>query len=420
VSETTRRVNKGSNEVEDHSDESLPLAGIRVIAIEQLQAMPFATQLLAWLGADVVKIEPLAGEAGRSASPSLTDVDGESVGATYLRNNLAKRTLSVDLKNPQGRELVLEMIGNFDVLAENFKPGSLSGMGLGYDDVHRRHPDVVYASVSGFGNDDTSPYREWPAYAPIVEAMAGFYDLRREEGSPPKVGLGAAFGDICAAMFAAVGILAGMHKRDRTGIGEHVDVAMFDAMIAFGDMISFMPSMGVLHPVRQPRGIVNAFAAADGYFVIAVLREHQFARLANLIGSPGWLTDPRLSSRTDWVAHLDDLIRPAIETWARDLTRLEACNILASEGIAAGPSYTEHDIRSDPHVLAHQMLLEVDRPDTGGPLVISGQPIRFSESNCVARGRWPQLGEHTDSLLQDELGISSAGVDELRKMGVVR
>ena len=160
-----------------------PLDGVRVLAAEQMQALPYATQLLARLGADVVKVEhPGSGESGRGSFPHMLDPEGRKVGATFLRNNLGKRSVGLDLKHSEGRELFLALAGRFDVVCENFKAGTMDRLGLGYDAVAERHPAVVYLSLSGFGNTVDTPYRSWPAYAAIVEGMSGIYEYRREPG----------------------------------------------------------------------------------------------------------------------------------------------------------------------------------------------------------------------------------------------
>src|SRR5205823_10998748 len=162
-----------------------PLDGVRVLAAEQMQALPYATQLLARLGADVVKVEPPAGESGRGSQPSMLDPQGRVVGATFLRNNLNKRSICIDLKSPQGRELFLDLVPHFDVVAENFKAGTMGRLGLGYDVLSALHPGVISVSVSGFGASG-SPYSSWPAYASIVEAMSGIYEFLNPPGEPPR------------------------------------------------------------------------------------------------------------------------------------------------------------------------------------------------------------------------------------------
>src|SRR5436305_13672443 len=207
-----------------------PREGVRILAAEQMQALPYATQLLARLGADVVKVEPPAGESGRASQPAMLDPQGRPVGATVLRNNLGKRSVAIDLKSDKGRELFLELVPRFDVVAENFKAGTMDRLGLGYDAVRAAHPSVIYASVSGFGSDG-SPYGSWPAYASIVEAMSGIYDYTRRPDEPPRANPVGALGDISSALFAAIGILAALRHRDLTGEAQRLDVAMTDAPV---------------------------------------------------------------------------------------------------------------------------------------------------------------------------------------------
>ena len=207
------------------TDEALnhgrPLEGVRVLALEQMQALPFATQLLARLGAEVVKVEaPDGGDSGRPRHARRCPIPtGRMVGATFLRNNLNKRSISINLKDPRGRQLVLDLAGRFDVFAENFKGGALARLGLAYDDVRAVNERIIYVSVSGFGSDDASPYHHWPAYAPVVEAMSGLYETKRRDGEAPRVAPGGSLGDMGTSMFATVGILAALYQRDRTRVG---------------------------------------------------------------------------------------------------------------------------------------------------------------------------------------------------------
>ena len=397
-----------------------PLDGVRVLAIEQMQAMPFATQLLAHLGAEVVKVEhPRDGESGRAAAPSLRDVDGRSVGATYLRNNLSKRSIGIDLKHPDGVALVRRLAPRFDVLAENFRPGTLDRLGLGYGDLAPLHPGLVYVSVSGFGSLAPSPYTDWPAYAVVAEAMAGFYSFRPEPGRRPNIGVAGALGDIGAALFAAVGTLAALQGRARSGRGQRVDVAMFDAVLSIMDMVPFNASLGIDNSLAAWPGICSAFAARDGLFVMQIGREHHFERLAHAVGHPEWLADPRLATREGWRDRLEDVIRPAVEDWAKDRTKLEAARVLAEQGIVAGPSFDAEDLARDPHVAAHEMVISVPRPDGAGDVRISGNPIKLSDSAPRPPQRWPALGADTEAVLVRELGLSQAELVRLRQNGVV-
>jgi formyl-CoA transferase len=399
-----------------------PLDGVRVLAVEQMQALPFATQLLAHLGAEVVKVEhPVSGESGRGSRPQITDRDGRAVGATYLRNNLSKKSLALDLKHPEGRALFLRLVPHFDVVAENFKAGTMERLGLGYEALAELHPRLVYLSISGFGNRADSPYASWPAYAPVVEAMSGLYEPNREPGKPPPVVVAGALGDNASALYAIIGTLAALRHRDRTGRGQQVDLAMYDAMIAMTDMVPFMWSMGEPPSAATAgrTGMVAAFAARDGHFVVAIFRDPQFERLARLVGRPEWCEDERFATREGWATHRESVIRPALEEWAAGLSKLEASRRLAAEGIPAGPSHRAEDIAADPHVRERDMLVEVPRPDADRPMLLVGNPVKLSD---VAEGpltRFPTLGEHTDEILGELLGLDEAELVRLRDRGAI-
>jgi crotonobetainyl-CoA:carnitine CoA-transferase CaiB-like acyl-CoA transferase len=397
-----------------------PLDGVRVLAAEQMQALPFATQLLARLGAEVVKVEhPVHGESGRGASPAMTDPDGRPVGATFLRNNLSKHSVGLDLKSEAGRRLFIDLAGRFDVVAENFKAGTMDRLGLGYGTINEHHPRVVYVSVSGFGNDEDSPYTAWPAYASIVEAMSGVYDWARRPGEPPRPNPVGALGDISSGLFAVIGVLAALRHRDATGRGQHVDVAMLDALLSMTDVVTNLWSLG-LRPDEPMPLILDAFAARDGYVVTQIVREHQFVALARLIGREEWLDDPRFADRQGWGDHLETDIRPALEAWLSTRTRLEATEELSAAGIAAGPCATAPEVIADPHVAARDMLVEMPRTDgIDDPVLIPGNPVKLSEVAQGPETRIPWVGEHTDEVLTTELGLSSARLADLRSAGVI-
>ncbi|HEY4376655.1 MAG TPA: CaiB/BaiF CoA-transferase family protein, partial [Acidimicrobiales bacterium] len=239
-----------------------PLDGIRILAAEQMQALPYATQLLARLGAEVVKVEhPTLGDSGRASSPFMLDPQGRRNGATFLRNNFNKRSVGIDLKTPEGQALFLDLVPQFDVVAENFKSGTLDRLGLGYEVIAARNPRAIHVSLSGFGAD--SPYRDWSAYASIVEAMSGIYQYKAGDAPPTTIPVGA-LGDISTALFAVVGILAALRHRDRTGEGQHVDVAMLDAMLAMTDIVTSLWSLGVRPDPDHLLGLIcEGFRCSD-------------------------------------------------------------------------------------------------------------------------------------------------------------
>ena len=397
-----------------------PLDGVRILALEQMQALPYATQLLARLGAEVVKVEnPHGGDLGRGSQPAMTAPDGRSVGATFLRNNLNKRSICIDLKSDVGRDLVLRLAPRFDVVAENSKAGAMARLGLGYDDVAAVHPSVVYLSVSGFGSTVESPYDSWPAFAPIVEAMSGIYELKRRGDEPPLVAPVGALGDIGSGLYAVIGVLAALRHRDATGEGQHVDIAMYDAMVAMTDIVTSFWSLGLRGGNLAPL-IMDGFRAADGWFIVQVGREPQFAKLADLVGQPDWVDDPRFAERQGWVQHLDDVIRPAVEAWAAGRTRLEACEAMSAAGIAAGPCFRDDEVVTDPHVAARHMLVEMPRTDgVEQPVLVPGNPVKMTGMSEGPETRVPWLGEHTDAVLGEELALSPADLARLRSEGVI-
>jgi len=396
-----------------------PLEGVRILALEQMQALPFATQLLGRLGADVVKVEPPGGDSARASLPAMSDPRGRPVGATYLRNNLGKRSLCLDLRDPRGRELLLRLAPRFDVIAENSKAGSMARLGLGYEDIAAVHPAGIYVSVSGFGNTAPTPYQGWPAYAPIVEAMSGIYEMKRVGDSPPVVAPVGALGDIGAALFATIGILAALRHRETTGRGQYVDIAMLDTLIAMTDIVTNFWSMGLRGGNLGPL-ILHGFRAKDGWFVLQVARDNHFAALVRLIGRPEFARDERFATRQGWVDHLEETLRPAIESWAADKGKIEVCHAMAAAGVAAGPCLDAEDIVTDEHVAARRMLVELPRTDgVAQPVLVPGNPVKLSAVAESPDTRVPWLGEHTDELLQGELGLTTDDIRTLRAEGVL-
>jgi formyl-CoA transferase len=402
--------------------QSRPLDGVRVLALEQMQALPFATQLLARLGADVVKVEPVGpGDSGRGSLPALTDPHGRRVGATFLRNNLGKRSVCVNLKDPRGRDLVLRLAPRFDVIAENSRAGAMARLGLGYEDIRAVHPAGIYVSVSGFGNTVATPYRDWPAFAPVVEAMSGIYEMKRSGDAPPAVAPVGALGDIGAALFATIGMLAALRQRESTGRGQYVDIAMFDAMVAMTDIVTNFWSLGVRpEPEKGLQVICEGFRASDGYVVAQIVREPQFWNLGDLVGHPEWRDDPRFATRAGWPAALDSEIRPAVDAWASKRTKLEAARELTAAGVVAGPSNHASDVIADPHVAARHMIVEMPRTDdVAEPVLVPGNPVKLSKMAEGPETRVPWVGEHTAELLVAELGLSEKEIGGLRERGVI-
>jgi formyl-CoA transferase len=316
--------------------------------------------------------------------------------------------------------LIKRLVPRFDAFGENFKTGTVGRLGLAWSDLEPLNPRLIYLSVSGFGNLRPSPYHTWGAYAPIAEAMGGFYEARRAPGERPRLGAAGGLGDIGTSLFAAIGLLSALHQRERTGRGQYVDVSMYDAMVAMADTVPFFWSMGMREgSKRKPAGVVDAFQAKDGFFIVQCVRDHQLKALAHAIGRPEWLSDPGLESRFGWVEHMDDLVRPGIEGWAASKTMVEACMELNAKGVASGPCNGPEQILRDVHVRDHGMLVEVPRPDSDEPMLVVGNPIKLSGSGEAPATRWPMLGEHGTALLREELGLRDPEITDLRKRGVI-
>jgi crotonobetainyl-CoA:carnitine CoA-transferase CaiB-like acyl-CoA transferase len=396
-----------------------PLDGVRILAAEQMAALPYATQLLARLGAEVVKVEhPTTGDSGRGSVPYIEDPQGRKVGATFLRNNFNKRSVALDLKAPEGVELFLDLSTKFDIVCENFKAGTADRLGIGYEAVAARHPEVVYLSVSGFGNDPGSPYMHRAAYAAVVEGMSGIYEYKRRPGRRPMANPVGALGDISSALFGVIGILAALRHRDITGEGQYIDIAMLDATMAMTDIVTNFYSMGIPDEASSGVGIVETFEAGQGNFVLQIVREHHFEKVAELTGNVEWITDERFATRAGWQEHFEDVIRPGVERWAADKTNREAVAFLSGEGIAAGESNSSREIVEDEHVAVRNMLVEYPRDDGGDPVLVPGNPVKMSRVQEGPETRMPWLGEHTDEVLSAELGLDADRLAALRAAGI--
>jgi crotonobetainyl-CoA:carnitine CoA-transferase CaiB-like acyl-CoA transferase len=424
-----RASNPGWRHVVDEEvsdDRPQPLDGVRILAVEQMQALPFATQLLGRLGADVVKVEhPVGGDMGRGSAPSIPDADREPMGATFLRNNLGKRSIALDLKTDEGRNLFRRLAPRFDIVAQNLKTGAMERLGLGYDDLRADLPGLVYLSVSGYGSTGLGREMERPAYASIAEAMSGLYAYKQRAGDPPRANPVGGLGDISAALFATVGVLAALRHRDVHGAGQHVDIAMVDSVVSMTDTVTNFWSMGIPREPDPAPFVIESFRASDGWFVVQIGRRHEFERLAEAISRRDWTHDPRFEARTGWHAHLETELRPAIERWAATLSRAEVCSLLAAAGVAAGPCATPGEVAADPILADRAMLVAIDGPanadwPAGGTVLTPGNPVKLSAVDERPDRRPPRLGENTEQLLRDELGLGDADLADLRARAAIR
>ncbi|GEN33926.1 MULTISPECIES: CaiB/BaiF CoA transferase family protein [Aneurinibacillus] len=372
------------------------LEGIKVIDLTRVLAGPYCTMILGDLGADVIKIEaPGGSDETRGWGPP--EIGGES--AYYLCANRNKRAMTLNLKNPKARDILREMIKDADVVINNFKTGTMERWGLGYDTVSELNPRLIYASISGFGQ--TGPYKDIPGYDYIVQAMGGMMSITgSEETGPMKVGV--AIADVATGLYAAIGILAALRERDRSGTGQMIDLALFDSQISLLVNVASNYLVSGKVPKRygnQHPNIVpyQTFAAADMKMVVAVGNDQQFRKLCALLGREEWSQDPRFSTNSMRLANRDEICgllqeefkrRPAAE-WLSELTKA---------GIPNAPIYDMKQLFQDPQVEARGMKVDVPHP-TAGSVPMVGSPLKLSRTPVSVRHHPPLAGEHTKEIL---------------------
>lgn len=395
------------------SRSTLPLDGLRVIDFSRVLAGPFCTALLGDLGADVVKIEPPAGDDYRAVGP-FTD-DGES--GLFAAMNRNKRSIVLDLKTEAGRELAHALCVDADVVVENFRPGVADKLGIGYAALSERNPLLVYASVSGFGQ--TGPESHRPAYDIILQAMCGLMDATGSPDGAPTM-IGESVSDAVSGLFASWGVLAALLAREKSGKGTHVDVSMFDATLGLSaTLVARYAATGIAprrvgnrHPSSAPFG---AYRAADGFFVVAVLNNRLFATFAQAIGAPHLADDPHFASDASRCRHEADL-RVEIEAWSSTRTVEEVNRLLGAAGIPVAPIRNLQEALESQHASHRGVLTDVPLEHVGTMRRLPSQPVKFSayEANRVTLA--PRLGAHANTLLQ-QLGYDDEDIDALRRRG---
>lgn len=403
------------------SNETQPgLRGLTVIDLTQVVSGAVTTMLMADLGADVIKIEPPEGEAYRRTGYPLTGKDGASTNLNILRFSRGKKSVTLNLKSPGGRDVFRDLLKHADVLVENFRPGVLARLGFPPDELRRINPALTYASVSGYGHDDLypSPFRDLPAYAIVVEAMAGLTHLARDNDGRP-VWMGFAMADIFSGTLAFAGILLALRERDRTGKGGRVDIAMYDGALFMNDLAITMQS--VLSEVAGPGNYAlqtpwGPYATSDGYVVIAVLNESHWQDLCQIIDRNDLAVDARLSNGRARSDHHDALVGPAITAWTCARTKDECMDFFLSAGIPAAPVQTTADLPDCPQAKCREMFVQV-ADSVIGPVQLVGNPIKTDLPPLGKSFSIPQLGEHTDAVLQTTLGMGTAERERLRNEG---
>jgi crotonobetainyl-CoA:carnitine CoA-transferase CaiB-like acyl-CoA transferase len=405
------------------------LAGVRVLDLSRVLAGPWCTQILADLGADVVKVErPGSGDDTRHwGPPFLKDAEGrDTEWATYFAAaNRNKRSVTIDFTRPQGQALVRRLAEQADVLVENFKLGGLKAYGLDYESLAQLNPRLIYCSITGFGQ--TGPYAARAGYDLLIQASSGMMSITgRPDGEPGGGGMrvGVAITDVFTGIYASTAILAAMQVRHRTGRGQHIDMALLDVGMAIlaNQASAYLNTgkapqrQGNSHPSIVP---YQDFPTADGAMLLAIGNDGQFARFCEAAGHPEWASDPRFSRNTPRVAHREILI-PMMEAVTRTRTTAQWVQLLEPLGVPCGPINDIAQAFADPQVAARQLVIEQPTAPGAPVPVIRGvaSPLRLSETPPVVRNAPPMLGEHTDEVLA-ELGMDEEAIASLRRDGVV-
>ncbi len=397
-----------------------PLSGLRVFDLTRVLAGPTCVQMLGDLGAEVIKIEkPGSGDDTRGFAPPF--VPGSQESAYFVGVNRNKQSVTLDIAKPEGQALAKQLLAHCDILVENFKVGALAKYGLDYESLRRKNPGLIYCSITGFGQ--TGPYAARPGYDSLIQAMGGVMSLTGEpDGMPQKVGVPVA--DLFAGLYGCIGILAALRHKERTGEGQHVDISMLDANVAWlaNQGMNFLATgenperLGNQHPNIAP---YQVFPTEDGHVVLAVGNDPTFQRFCAAFGLDGLPDDPRFATNTARVQNrqlVTDTLAPVLRAHptAWWVEQLEA------QKIGGGPINRLSEVFADPQVLARGMVVEMPHPAaTGGRTKVIANPVRLSATPVDYRVSPPLLGEHTDAVLRDHLGLDDARIAKLREQGVV-
>jgi crotonobetainyl-CoA:carnitine CoA-transferase CaiB-like acyl-CoA transferase len=403
------------------------LQGIRVLDMTRVVAGPYAAQILGDLGAEVVKIErPGEGDDVRRVGPPwMKDGEGQDTDTStyYQAANRNKRSVTIDFHQPEGVQLIREMAAQADVLIENYRTGTLARHGLGYDDLKAINPRLIYCSVTGFGQ--TGPYAGYSGYDYIAQAMAGLMSVTGARDGEPGAGptrVGVPIADASTGLYAAIAVLAALNHRHTHGVGQRIDVSLFDAQLsvmlnAFSAWFNAGVELGRTgndHPSAAPYGL---YQASDGHLLIATFNDREFARLARLVGHPEWAEDPRFARNRERVAN-----RALLATLLGDVlgrrTRADWCEHLNAGQVSCGPVNSMADLARDPQVLARELVVELKHP-VSGRSASAASPMRLSETPVSYRLAPPQMGEHTHEVLRSWLKLDDAAIAQLRQKNVV-
>lgn len=399
-----------------HFESNGTLKGLRVVDLTRVLAGPFCSMLLADMGADVIKVEePGKGDDSRGYPPFL-----RGTSAYFANLNRNKKSVVLDLKKREAREIFLRLVAKSDVLLENFKPGTMERLGLGYDDVNQVNPGIVYASISGFGQ--YGPYKDRPGYDIIGQAMGGLMSVSGWPDSPPTR-TGTAMADIVAGLNACVGILASLRGRDRTGRGERIDVSLVDSMVSAMETVIQIYLVEGRVPQRVGNRYefiapYNSFPAEDGWVVIGVGGQEVWKRFCRVIGQDALIDDPAFATNKDRVENVLQL-EAVVSEWTSQRKVADIVASLMEASVPCSPILGVDQICEDPHIAkAREMIVEMDHPREGKMKVVSC-PIKFTRMKPSIRSTAPLHGEHTEQVLRELLEVPAEEYLRLKELGAV-
>ncbi|MSQ06647.1 MAG: CoA transferase [Dehalococcoidia bacterium] len=406
------------------SQQPLPLNGLRVLDATHIVAGPFCSMILADMGAEVIKVErPKSGDRARHNHPFVTSEDGQKVSARFLGVNRNKKSVTLDIRDPRGQRAFGNLVRVSDVLLDNWGPGAMARLGYGYDHLREINPGLVYATITGFGDSDglRGPYSQWPANNPCVQAMGGWMEITGAPDGPPQM-VGDNIGDSVPGVWTALGVMMALEGRRKTGLGQHVDMAMYDCMVAH--TTSSMPHYQATGEVTS-RARENMFTAQlavkakDGYAVLAGAgTADKWAALWRHIGREDLVSDTRYLGQGVTGEFYFNYVVPAIEEWSQHQLKLDIAQQLIKLGYSMGVVQNTAEIDQCPHLEARKMFVTMS-DGIGGTFRAANTPIRLTESPDTPTGTPPSLGEHNAEILCGIGGLTTAELAQMERDGVV-
>ncbi len=388
-----------------------PLGDVKVLSFGRMLSGPYASMLLNDLGADVIKVEhPATGDISRTGAPFI-----KGISSYFLSINRGKRSITLDLKKGDAKGIIFELAKKVDILLENFRPGVMDRLGLGYETISKHNPRIIYASISGFGQK--GPYTRRPAYDMVAQGMGGVVSITGEPGRSP-VRVGYSIGDMGASLFAVTAILAALHERGKSGKGQWIDISMLDCQVALCEnaCARYLATQeipgptGSRHPLFTP---FEVFPTSDSHIVLIAFTDDDWKKFCHAVGEEHGVSDERFMTNESRLENYQVFV-DKMNALMRTRTTKEWTEVFDSQGIICGPVNSIDQVVNDPHIREREMIVDVNHP-RAGKLRVVGTPMKFSRTPCKIEKACPELGEHTGEILTSWLGLSGEKIERLRK-----